>query len=465
MANKNTQNQETNFTQPFTEEEAAALQLAGSIGSLAAELNYMASSAVADADALQDLEMIIAEAEEELPQTNELLAKNSYLLVVNRDDTATLSAAIVNYKLILDDLNDGMDEYTGYVTTTLENIDSQIAAFNDEATSVDNLISSIEQLNSLKVAHHEYTGNNNNGGIGSPNGTSDGVKVVGEGVKSLVDAGIKNGGAEISAGLGMLGGFPGVAIGFMATEVAQQIAGTIKYHDAYVNAYPEQQKEMDKQAIISDMRALNNFSFLPKNKAEELATITAREGDEEKDYDPELPTNVTPHSLGTDHPSLGEVIQAYPDLVNDATFTKPIEYALTVKGDPTLIDAAHTFGLFKNLSNPTPATWGEWDIPKIIDPFSNDPIIKNIEEAKNNKAPTGSAPATHTPSAHHTAAPQDHITGQRVVTYNIKMGDLIGQKINTQTVNGSKEEIAMSAQYVARLLAAVANDSELHNDD
>lgn len=60
---------------------------------------------------------------------------------------------------------------------------------------------------------------------------------------------------------------------------------------------------------------------------------------------------------------------------------------------------------------------------------------------------------------------RDHVTGQRVITYNIKIMEMNGQKIATQQVNGTQSDTRMTGDQLARMLESVVNDTEIHGND
>ena len=60
---------------------------------------------------------------------------------------------------------------------------------------------------------------------------------------------------------------------------------------------------------------------------------------------------------------------------------------------------------------------------------------------------------------------EDRITGQRVITYNITIKEMNGQKITTQQNGTSSTNVKLAAEQLAQMLESVVNDSQLHGNE
>lgn len=57
--------------------------------------------------------------------------------------------------------------------------------------------------------------------------------------------------------------------------------------------------------------------------------------------------------------------------------------------------------------------------------------------------------------------PKDSVTGQRVITYNIRIHEVNGQKIATQTVEGTKADTQSVAASMRDIITSILNDSQI----
>ena len=57
--------------------------------------------------------------------------------------------------------------------------------------------------------------------------------------------------------------------------------------------------------------------------------------------------------------------------------------------------------------------------------------------------------------------PKDHVTGQRVITYNIRINEVNGQKIATQSVQGTKADTQSVAASMRDIITSILNDSQI----
>jgi len=88
-------------------------------------------------------------------------------------------------------------------------------------------------------------------------------------------------------------------------------------------------------------------------------------------------------------------------------------------------------------------------------PFTEMQINDSLKDLSANKKVGG--------AEGHISSNTDKITGQRVVTYNIKIGEINGIKENHTTTVG--ENVTRVADEVQRLLLAVVNDSQIRSDE
>lgn len=251
-----------------------------------------------------------------------------------------------------------------------------------------------------------------------------------------------------------------VVVTMLTVAAAASIADAISSGANYKNATPDERVELAKKEVLDNIRSINSLWFKDNDRrARELIGGTRMKFFDE-----------TPETLL-------ELKKLNPDIVKDREYVDKIMYALKVRGDRTFIDLAHKLGFWatEELSqNPTLALMRSLGGGKNIfqdamflmshsvnpDADKNlDPLTRNIIEAGKSKEKEHKGGWSNIGLD----TKKDKIKGNSVTNITIQIGEMIGMKVQSQTIKNGKDsekEVADIGVKMVQQLTQVVNDSQ-----